>query len=94
MIEPNIHDKVDVDEELEEMEADASESDQRSGSFPDPYSLRMTPNSVISITDEETVGDTIDLTKDVDVDIEDTAITNWIERQLRYICIMHKIELK
>ena len=50
-----------------------------------PYSLRMTPNSVISITDEETVGDTIDLTKDVDVDIEDTAITNWIERQLRYI---------
>ena len=85
VIEPNIHDKVDVDEELEEMEADVSESDQRSGSIPDPYSLRTTPNSVISITDEETVGDTIDLTKDVDVDIEDTAITNWIERQLRYI---------
>ena len=36
VIVPNIHDKVDVDEELEEMEADASESDQRSGSFPDP----------------------------------------------------------
>ena len=77
----NVHDKV--DEELEEMEADGSEeSDARSGSVPDPFSLRTTPNSIISITDEETFigdGDTIDLTKEVDLD--DSVIV--IESRLR-----------
>ena len=77
----NVHDKV--DEELEEMEADGSEeSDARSASVPDPFSLRTTPNSIISITDEETYigdGDTIDLTKEVDLD--DSVIV--IESRLR-----------
>ena len=69
-LEENVHDKV--DEKLEEVEADGSEeSDARSGSVPDPFSLRTTPNSKMSITDEETfIGDgvTIDLTKEVDLD--------------------------
>ena len=69
-LEENVH--VEVDEELKEMEADGSkESDARSGSVPDPFSLRTTPNSKMSITDEETfIGDgvTVDLTKEVDLD--------------------------
>ena len=69
-LEENVHDKV--DEKLEEVEADGSEeSDARSGSVPDHYSLRTKPNSKMSITDEETfIGDgvTIDLTKEVDLD--------------------------
>ena len=69
-LEENVH--VEVDEELKEMEVDGSkESDARSGSVPDPFSLRTTPNSKISITDEETfIGDgvTVDLTKEVDLD--------------------------
>ena len=80
-LEENVHDKV--DEKLEEVEADGSEeSDARSGSVPDPFSLRTTPNSKMSITDEETfIGDgvTIDLTKDVDRD--DSVIV--IESRLR-----------
>ena len=76
----NSNDKV--DEEMEEMEAEGSEvSEARSGSVPDPFSLRTTPNSIISITetDEENFGDTIDLTKDVDLD-ESVMI---VERCLR-----------
>ena len=80
-LEENVH--VEVDEELKEMEADGfEESDARSGSVPDPFSLRTTPNSIISITDEETFigdGDTIDLTKEVDLD--DSVIV--IESRLR-----------
>ena len=80
-LEENVHDKV--DEKLEEVEADGSEeNDARSGSVPDPFSLRNTPNSKMSITDEETfIGDgvTIDLTKDVDRD--DSVIV--IESRLR-----------
>ena len=81
MLGENVHDKV--DEELEEMEADGSEeSDARSESVPDPFSLRTTPNSKMSITDEETfIGDgvTVDLTKEVDLD--DSVIV--IESRLR-----------
>ena len=80
-LEENVH--VEVDEELKEMEADGSEeSDARTGSVPDPFSLRTTPNSIISITDEETfIGDgvTVDLTKEVDLD--DSVIV--IESRLR-----------
>ena len=67
-----IHDKI--DEELAEMEADGSDSEGRSAG--------ATPNSIISITDEETYigdGDTIDLTKEVDLD--DSVIV--IESRLR-----------
>ena len=56
-----------VDEELEEMEADV-ESDVQTNSIQDPFSLRTTPNSIISITDgdeEEVLGDTIDLTEEM-----------------------------
>ena len=80
-LEENVDDKV--DEELEEVEADGSEeSDARSGSVPDPFSRRTTPNSKMSITDEETFicdGVTIDLTKEVDRD--DSVIV--IESRLR-----------
>mgnify|MGYP001215757677 CR=1 FL=1 len=76
----NSNDKL--EEEMEEMEAEGSEvSEARSESVQDPFSLRTTPNSIISITetDEENFGDTIDLTKDVDLD-ESVMI---IERCLR-----------
>ena len=76
----NSNDKL--DEDMEEMEAEGSEvSEVRSESVPDPFSLRTTPNSIISITetDEENFGDTIDLTKDVDLD-ESVMI---VERCLR-----------
>ena len=80
-LEENVHDKV--DEKLEDVEADGSEdSDAKSGSVPDPFSLRTTSNSKMSITDEETfIGDgvTIDLTKEVDLD--DSVIV--IESRLR-----------
>ena len=69
MVDENTQDKI--DEELAEMEADGSDSEGRSrsdgsGSGGDPLSLRTTPNSIISITDEETIldGETIDLTRD------------------------------
>ena len=76
----NSNDKL--DEDMEDMEAEGSEvSEVRSESVPDPFSLRTTPNSIISITetDEENFGDTIDLTKDVDLD-ESVMI---VERCLR-----------
>ena len=74
--EENIQDKI--DEELAEMEVDGSDSEGRSGgsgSGADPLSLRTTPNSIISITDEE--GETIDLTRD-------DSSTIVIESRLRY----------
>ena len=80
MEDNNSNDKI--EEEMEEMDAEGSEvSGARSESVPDPFSLRTTPNSIISITetDEENFGDTIDLTKDVDLD-ESVMI---IERCLR-----------
>ena len=65
-----IHDKI--DEELAEMEADGSDSEGRSAG--------ATPNSIISITDEETIldGETIDLTAD-------DASTIVIESRLRFV---------
>lgn len=63
----NSNDKL--DEDMEEMEAEGSEvSEVRSESVPDPFSLRTTPNSIISINININFGDTIDLTKDVDLD--------------------------
>ena len=46
-------------------------------SLQDPYSSRTTPNSIISITDEETLGDTIDLTDDLELsgaNLGDTSV--------------------
>ena len=76
-----------IDEELAEMEADGSDSEGRSrsagsASGGDPLSLRTTPNSIISITDEETIleGETIDLTR------EDSS-TIVIEGRLRLVIL-------
>ena len=73
-VEPdeNIQDKI--DEELAEMEADGSDSEGRS--------TGATPNSIISITDEETIldGETIDLTAD-------DASTIVIESRLRLVIL-------
>ena len=80
----SIQDKVDEELEEMEMEADGSEvSETRTGSRADPYSLRTTPNSIISITDEETVEDTlsIDLTT---TENQDDAIMV-IESRLRWV---------
>ena len=80
LLEDNSNDKL--EEDMAEMEAEGSEaSEVRSESVPDPFSLRTTPNSIISITetDDENFGDTIDLTKDVDLD-ESVMI---VERCLR-----------
>ena len=74
-VEPdeNIQDKI--DEELAEMEADGSDSEGRSAG--------ATPNSIISITDEETIldGETIDLTTD-------DASTIVIESRLRLVIMI------
>ena len=78
-VEPDesIQDKI--DEELAEMEADGSDSEGRSAG--------ATPNSIISITDEETIldGETIDLTAD-------EASTIVIESRLRLVIMLTNLK--
>ena len=81
MVEQRMDTPVEEDMTMEEM-----------NSLQDPYSSRTTPNSIISITDEETLGDTIDLTDDLELsgaNIGDTSVLSRldnpmiIERRLR-----------
>ena len=81
MVEQRMDPLVDEDMAMEEM-----------NSLQDPYSSRTTPNSIISITDEETLGDTIDLTDDLELsgaNLGDTSVLSRldnpmiIERRLR-----------
>ena len=74
----NVEPEENIDEELAEMEADGSDSEGRSAG--------ATPNSIISITDEETIldGETIDLTAD-------DASTIVIESRLRFVTIVISI---
>ena len=81
MVEQRMDTPVEEDMTMEEM-----------NSLQDPYSSRTTPNSIISITDEETLGDTIDLTDDLELsgaNLGDTSVLSRldnpmiIERRLR-----------
>lgn len=80
----------DMDEKLEELEAELEEmeadeqSDVQTNSIQDPFSLRTTPNSIISITDEDEApgGDTIDLTEELAAgELNDSVMV--IESRLR-----------